>query len=160
MRNILFLLLILFGINSPVFSQLVNPGIERLSKDADIILTGKVVHQKSNWNKDHSRIYTDVTVEINECLKGNANNAIVIKNPGGEVGEVGELYSHMPTFKNDEEVLLFVKKDREKDAFKVLDGAEGKVTLIKDLKTGEMMTSSKEKISSLKKDIKTYLIDK
>ncbi|MEJ2542779.1 MAG: hypothetical protein P8Y99_01800, partial [Calditrichaceae bacterium] len=79
--------------------------ITKLTKKADIIVTGKVTHKQSNWNENKTRIYTKTTIQVNELLKGKTSGkSIEVIYPGGEVGEVGELYTHMPTFENDEEV--------------------------------------------------------
>ena len=97
-----------------IHSQSNESKIKNLSEGADIILTGKVVRQNSDWNNDRTRIYTNVVIKTEEYLKGDyAEKTIALSTLGGEVGEVGELYSHMPRFSNDEEVLLFVKKDKK-----------------------------------------------
>ena len=132
--------------------------LKNLSQNADVIITGKVTQQNSNWNENRTRIYTQATIQVEEYLKGgNTGNSIVVSYPGGEVGEVGELYSHMPRFSKDEEVLLFVKKDKKDLAYKVLNGEDGKMTLYTDKKTGEKVTASNKKISSLKNEIKNYV---
>ena len=142
---------------SVLFSQTVQTSIQNLSEKADIIVTGKVTDQKSEWNSSKDRILTKVTILVDEFLKGSdSHNQIVVTHPGGEVGEVGELYSHMPKFNNSEEVLLFLKKDKQNN-FKVLDGEDGKLTLYHDQVTGEKITSFNEKISSLKNEIKKYI---
>ena len=154
----LFVFLLLSGFKSTSLSQTIHSDIQSLSKGADVILTGKVSKQNSSWNKDKSRIYTDVTLEVEEYLKGNnGNKTLVVTTPGGEVGEVGELYTHMPRFSKDEEVLLFVKKDTKDMSYKVVNGEEGKIALYTDKKTGDKVTSSNRKISTLKKEIKNYV---
>ncbi|HSP88455.1 MAG TPA: hypothetical protein VLN45_10005 [Ignavibacteriaceae bacterium] len=158
MKILSLFIIILFIINFSAFPQQTISKIERLTVDADIILTGKVIQQKSIWNDNQSKIYTNVTIEVEEYLKGKSNNSkIIITYPGGEIGEVGELYSHMPEFKNDEEVLLFVKKNEKENTLVVLNGQDGKLTLSKDLNSGEKITSSNEKVSEIKKSIKQYI---
>lgn len=154
----LFLFLLLCGFKFSTLSQTKPTDIKNLSVSAEVILTGKVTKQNSSWNKDKTRIYTEVSVEVDEYLKGNNNNkTLVVTTPGGEVGEVGELYTHMPRFSKDEEVLLFVKKDKKDMSYKVLNGEDGKITLYTDKKTGEKVTSSNKKISKLKNEIKNYV---
>ena len=158
MKILSLFIIILFIINFSAFPQQTISKIEKLTVDADIILTGKVIQQKSIWNDNQSKIYTNVTIEVEEYLKGKSNNSkIIITYPGGEIGEVGELYSHMPEFKNDEEVLLFVKKNEKENTLVVLNGQDGKLTLSKDLNSGEKITSSNEKVSEIKKSIKQYI---
>lgn len=129
-----------------------------LSENSDLIVEGKVIKQNSSWNQNKTRIFTEVTVQVDEYLKGNqGNKTIVVITPGGEVGEVGELYTHMPKFSNDEQVLLFVKEDKKDKSLKVSNGEEGKITLYEDKVTGEKVTSSSQKISKLKEEIKEYV---
>ena len=140
-----------------IHSQSNESKIKNLSEGADIILTGKVVEQNSSWNKDKSRIFTNVVVQAEEYLKGDySEKSIAITTLGGEVGEVGELYSHMPRFSNAEEVLLFVKKDKKDLIYKVLNGEDGKLTLYRD-KNGELVVSGDKKISALKNEIKNFV---
>ncbi len=157
-RIMLLLTFCFFGTQGLLLSQSIQSELKSLTDGADVILTGKVINQTSSWNADRSRIYTEVTLRADEYLKGDySENTLSVKTLGGEVGEVGELYSHMPKFTNDEEVLLFVKKDNKDLSYRVLNGEEGKLTLYEDKATGEKVTSFNKKISTLKKEIKSYV---
>lgn len=154
---LLFLLTILYcGFTSVSFSQQTNLKLKQLTTNADIIVTGKVSGKISGWNADKSRIYTTATLNVDEYLKGNNNgSSVVVIYPGGEVNGIGELYTHMPKFEDNENVLVFLKKDVK--GYKVFDGEEGKIRIIKDAKTGERVTSSNVRIDDLKTQIKNYL---
>jgi len=139
-------------------SQTIQSEIKNLSKGADMIVTGKVVDQKSQWNSDNSRIYTQVTIHVDEYLKGSNNqDRIVITHPGGEVGNIGETYSHIPTFANDEDVLVFVKKSSKDESLSVYEGEEGKLTFYQNKSTGEKVTSKNIKANELKREIKSFV---
>lgn len=145
-------------INKTSIAQTNQKLLKELSEKSDLIIEGKVIKQNSSWNREKTRIYTEVTLQVDEYLKGNnGNKTIVVKTPGGEVGEVGELYTHMPRFKNDEQVLLFVKEDKRDKSLKVSNGEEGRITVYDDKLTGEKVTSTRQKISGLKKEIKEYI---
>lgn len=132
--------------------------IKKLSKKADIILTGKVTQKESSWNTAKTRIYTKATVQVDELLKGNnSQNYVEIIYPGGEVGDVGELYTHMPKFDKDEEVLVFLKKDNKNGTYKVLNGESGKIIVLEDARTKEKITNSNIRIKDLKTKIKGFL---
>jgi hypothetical protein len=149
---------ILIGINTPLLSQSVHSGLKSLSDNADIILTGKVTQQKSEWNADRTRIFTKVTVTVEEYLKGSQNqSSIIIAHPGGEVDEVGEIYSHVPKFYDNENVLLFLQKDGDVRSYKVLEGESGKISLTVDKLTGEKITSDRKNVSAYKKQIKSFV---
>lgn len=153
-KRLLSIVLLLIGLCPAYFAQQIASEIGVLSKGADVILTGKVIQQTSSWNEDKTRIYTDVTVSVDEFIKGNSSeNTLIITHPGGEVGEVGELYTHFPKFKDNEEVLLFVKRNLNKNRYEVFKGEYGKISLINDIKTGEKMTTQNIRVSELKEQI-------
>lgn len=149
---------ILIGINIPLLSQSIHTGLKSLSDNAEIILTGKVIEQKSEWNADRSRIFTKVIVSVEEYLKGSQNQSrVTITHPGGEVDEVGEIYSHVPRFYDNENVLLFLQKNKDNISYKVLEGEVGKISLNVDKSTGEKMTSDRKNVSAYKKQIKSFV---
>lgn len=156
--KLLFLILILLGFHFISSAQEESSKIKKLSKGADVILTGKVTQKISSWNEAKTRIYTKATLQVEEYLKGNNNgNSVEITYPGGEVGDVGELYSHMPKFEDNEEVLVFLKKDEKNKGYKVLNGEEGKITVLSDPKSKEKVTSSNLRINDLKSQIKSFI---
>lgn len=158
--RLLSVLIIVGGFLSAAFAQLTSSDVERMSKNADLIITGKVVEQNSNWNENKTRIYTQATIQVEEYLKGSNNSGpVIVSYLGGEVGDVGEMYSHMPRFENNEEVLVFLKKDDKSTNYKVFNGEEGKINVINDPKTGEKVTTSNVQIKSLKAQIKNYVND-
>ncbi len=152
----LIVILTMVGYQFKAFSQTISE-LEYLSEGADLILTGKVTQQSSEWNEDRTRIYTNATIQVEEYLKGNTNEgSIVVTYLGGEVGDVGELYTHMPKFKDDEEILVFLKRDERTSSYKVFNGEEGKLSIVYDKTTGEKVTTSNVKINSLKVQIKNF----
>jgi hypothetical protein len=153
-------LLLVCGMYYTTFAQQMNVELKDLSLGADVIITGKVTQLFSSWNDDNTRIYTRATIQVDEYLKGiNTENSIIVTYPGGEVGEIGEKYSHMPTFQNNEEVLVFLKKNVKSSDYKVYNGENGKISVINDPKTGERVTTSNVQINSLKAQIKNYVND-
>jgi hypothetical protein len=159
-RYLIFTLAFICGLHITNYSQRLSTDIENLSKGADVVLTGKVVQQKSSWNEDRSRIYTNATIQVEEYLKGNTNEgSIVVTYMGGEVDDVGELYTHMPRFEDDEEILVFLKRDQKTSSYKVFNGEEGKLSIVYDKKTGEKVTTSNVQINSLKAQIKTFITE-
>jgi len=153
-----FLILISISIHLTAFAQEESSKIKKLSKDSDVIITGKVIQKESSWNESKTRIYTKTTVQVEEYLKGTNNeNSVEITSPGGEVGNIGEIYSHMPRFENEEEVLVFLKRDDKNMDYEVLNGEEGKITVLSDTKSNEKVTSSNLRLKDLKSQIKSYL---
>jgi hypothetical protein len=151
-----FLVFFIFFFQFNNYSQTFRAEIEALSRDADVIITGKVTKQQSEWNRDKTRIVTYTTVKAEEYLKGNIHNSfLIVSHPGGEVDGVGEIYSHMPTFKDDEEVLLFLKNDKKGNQYRVLYGEKGKIAIMNS-KSGEKLTALNVPVKMLKAQIQKY----
>ncbi len=158
--NLFYAMIVVISFYGTSYAQLASSEVETMSKNADVIITGKVTQQNSSWNENKTRIYTQATIQVEEYLKGNSNgSSLIVIYPGGEVGDVGEMYSHMPKFQDDEEVLVFLKKDEKTSNYKVFNGEEGKINVIMDPKTGEKVTTSNVQINSLKAQIKSYIND-
>jgi len=117
-------------------AQLKKLTTEELTEGAEVVAVGKVSAMRSEWNKDRTRIYTKVTISVDQYVKGErVEKTLTITHLGGEVGDVGELYSGTPKFRKDEEVLVFVKKDKLGN-LRVTGGARGKYTITKSELTG------------------------
>lgn len=141
-----------------VQSQVKSSAIKSLTRGSDLIVSGKVIEKSSNWNQGKTRIFTTATLKIDEQLKGeNVQGTVEVIYPGGEIGEVGEIYTHMPTFNEKEEVLVFLKKDKNQNTFRVVNGEEGKIAVIRDAKTDQKVTRSNVKIDALKAQIKSII---
>jgi len=158
-KQLLYILIVMVGFHLTSFAQVTLSEVKSMSKNADLIVTGKVTKQSSGWNENKTKIYTQANIQVDEYIKGNGQGSIVVSYLGGEVGDIGEVYSHMPKFEDQEEVLVFLKKDEKSTGYKVFNGEDGKINLIVDPKTGEKVTSSNIPVSSLKAQIKSYLND-
>ena len=155
---ILFLAMVL---HSSAIAQSGTTSIADLANQSDVVIVGKVSTLNSEWSADRTRIQTRVVVSVSQVLKGQGTGAAVtIVTPGGEVDGVGELYSEMPSFKKEEDVLLFARKDSHGD-LRVTAGQEGKLTLQKDQITGKMMAAGKESLdditATLRKSVQNQL---
>ena len=155
---VLIVILTFVGYQFNAFGQKSTSEIKYLSQGADVILIGKVSEQNSSWNEDRSRIFTNATIQVEEYLKGGTNEgSIVVTYLGGEVGDVGELYTHMPKFEDNEEILVFLTRDQRTSNYKVFNGEEGKLSIVYNKKTGEKITTSNVRINSLKAKIKDLI---
>jgi len=116
---------------------------EDLAKGAEVVAVGRVSGLVSRWSTDHSRIYTTVTLSVDQYMKGGSAGApLNILVAGGEVDGVGEVYSHTATFKKDEDVLVFAEKDRE-GKYRVTRGQQGKFSVHRDEATGKAFVGTR-----------------
>ena len=128
--------------------------LEELSKKSELIVTGKVVDQRSEWNEEKTRIYTRVTVSVDEYHKGErAERTLTVTHLGGEVGEVGELYTGTARFEKDEEVFLFLKKD-QKGNYRVTGSNLGKYKIQHDPRTGQKMIGKNRTLNDFSARVK------
>jgi hypothetical protein len=145
---------ILFTLFAGIVSAIVSPSnalsqsgtavTEELAQRADVVVVGKVIEVRSEWNEDRSRIYSNVTVQVDEHIKGaESQQSVVIATLGGEIGGVGEVYSHTARFKADEQVIVFAAAD-QRGQLRVVGGDEGKLTVTKDKVTGLQMVADGE----------------
>lgn len=131
--------------------------LEELSKKSELIVTGKVLDQRSEWNEEKTKIYTRVTVSVDEYHKGEgAEETVTVTHLGGEIGEVGELYTGTARFKKDEEVVLFLRKDL-KGNLRVAGSNQGKFTVVKDERTGKRMIGKSKLLDDFKIQIKNIV---
>ena len=93
------------------------------------IIRGQVVTVESYWNPEKTLIYTNVTVLIDEYLKGDGNKKIILKIPGGTVGNKTQSVSDTPQFREgDYEVILLESSGQVTggpDGVYLLKGEEG-----------------------------------
>jgi hypothetical protein len=109
---------------------------KELTEQSDVIAVGKVKTLNSEWNANRTRITTRVRIDVREFLKGGgADHALVVMTPGGEIGDVGEIYSGTARFRRDEEVVVFARKKSGGD-HEVTGGGEGKVLVHEEKTTG------------------------
>jgi len=107
--KILEALVLLFLIPfSLAYSQEIT--LEKLIKDSAVIVIGKVKKIESKIEGEKN-IWTYVTIECKQYLKGNKKIELTVRIPGGEVGELGQYVSGTPKYKVGEEVLSFLGQD-------------------------------------------------
>lgn len=105
--------------------------LDRLSEFATQVVAGVVEETESTWNHDRSRIYTRVTLRVEQLLAGQAGDAVVFQIPGGRVGNLASVPSHTPEFRVGEDVLVFLRGARGRLP-SVLGGTFGKIPLARE----------------------------
>lgn len=87
---------------------MIKLSLEQLATEADTIALGTVMRQASAWNAQYTAIYTDVTVTVEEVIKGSPVEEVTFRIAGGIVGEIGLRTSNDPVFQDGERVIVFL----------------------------------------------------
>lgn len=99
--------------------------VAALTCSSDAVVRGKVKKVESRWTGDHRQIVTDVTIDVDEFIKGKGNKTVQITQPGGEVEGIGQKVSGLASFTPGEEVVVFLARQGS-DRFMVTGMAQGK----------------------------------
>ena len=128
--------------------------VGQLATRAEVVAVGTVTDLRSEWNVDRTRISTQVTLTVDQYLKGNMTGpTLTLTVPGGEVDDVGELYSHVPRFSQNEAVVVFAQAD-EGGTLRVTGGEQGKISVRQDERSGRMLVGQGEVLEAFTTRIK------
>jgi hypothetical protein len=104
---------------------------QSLVANSQHIVQGEVIDREAKVGAD-GRVYTHVTVEVEDSLKGTAPDAIEIKQLGGSTDELVTRSFGLPNFDVRENVILFLNKVRNRGLFTVTGLKQGKFTVKAD----------------------------
>jgi len=82
---------------------------------ADWVVRGTVESVTVGWNDQHTMVYTSTTVRVLECYGPRAKDCpgeLVVCQPGGRVGSRVCVVPGMPTYREGEDVVLFLERSR------------------------------------------------
>jgi len=99
--------------------------LSELAQTSDTVVHGTVRRLESRWSGDRTRIVTDVEIQVTETLKGQAGSTVLVVQPGGRVGDIGQVVHGLASFSEGEEVVVFLER-RGTSAFRVTGMAQGK----------------------------------
>jgi len=122
-------LVLLLNSSGTVQALMLKMSLEQMAVGADTIVVGTVVEQSSQWNVEHTRIYTSVVLVVEETIKGvpQSDNVTIIV-PGGEVGGITEWVSDTPRFTLGEKAVVFLKQGPG-TRFEIYGYFQGKLTV-------------------------------
>ena len=128
----LFILSALLKTNA-VMALMLEMSTPELTGQADAIVRGNVIDTRSEWDPERRFIWTLVTIAVSKSIKGDSleGQKVIVKTPGGVVGQIGQKTEHAAIFEKGEEVLLFINPEayREEKVFRVTGNFQGKHTI-------------------------------
>jgi hypothetical protein len=117
-------------------TQVLQRTPQQLAKESQLVVDGKVASVRSYWNADHSRILTEVVVDVGSTYKGGASPSVRVVQLGGVVGNVRMTAHGAPQWKQGEEVLLFLEPSVP-GAFQIAGFSQGMYLIERDPRTGK-----------------------
>ncbi len=94
-------------------TTLLRMSVEDMTAAAEAVVVGEVTDVKSSWNEAQTTIYTVVVFKVDQCLAGTCQDAFLIKQRGGTVGEMTLHIPGMPQFTKGQKALVFLEPDPE-----------------------------------------------
>lgn len=116
----------------------ISQSLEEMAQTAPIIVEGTVEQVQTQWAESAARIYTYAEISVSRPLKGKVKSTVLVKQPGGIIGELGHSVAGAARFKTGEKVLLFLEPAVDEDeVYLVWSMAAGKISF-RENNLGEM----------------------
>jgi len=109
--------------------------LTELARVAHVIVHGRVVSVQPQWADGRRGVETIVRLQASDYLKGDFGNEILIRVPGGELGRYRSVLPGAPTFREGDEVVLFLGASPPSLPY-VLGLSQGVFRLVRDPATG------------------------
>ncbi len=101
---------LLAGVTLAGASTFLKVDIPTLKRMSESVVHAKVVGVRSAWNDEGSAIFTYVTLEVRGRLHGTAQDQLVVRVPGGTVGNFTSEMEGAPRFQLGDQVVAFIAR--------------------------------------------------
>ena len=122
-------LALLFSLSRPKSQAVMaEMSLEQLTEDADLIVVGKVGSVTSQIINE--KIFSFATISVSSKIKGELKpeqSKVMVKFPGGKVGDIGMKVEDSPNYKKDEEVVVFLKSVPSESDYMTVGSSQGKL---------------------------------
>ena len=105
--------------------------VPTLARASTSIVQARVESTQSSWNADHSMIFTEVTLDVVQTLRGTPASGVVVRVPGGTVDGYTIRMEGAPEFQEGSEVVAFIGS-WDDGAAKVVGYSQGLSRVVRD----------------------------
>jgi hypothetical protein len=114
-----------------------------IARSSNNIVVAKCISTESRWNEQGSLIFTYVTFQLQDTVKGDSTEEnLALRFLGGRVGDTVQSVPDMPEFSENEEVMLFLGP-KNKSGYQTLSSIQNGVLRIQtDLDTGNKLITT------------------
>ena len=123
-------------------TTIVPVSVERLTRESSHIVEGQALESWSQWNPQHSLIFTYTRFQVARALKGQAPVTIVVKQPGGSAEGYTQKIAGVRHWKAGDQAVLFLRPSQEMDGTLEVTGLMQGNFLVHKSDTGEIMVSN------------------
>jgi hypothetical protein len=105
---------------------------------ADEVISGRVTSVETRLN-ERGQPVTDIQISVTGKAVGSLNKGtnLYLEQLGGRVGDIVTQVSEFPTFRQDEELVLYLTYRPSFGRYSVTGGSRGKYTVARDAKSGQ-----------------------
>ncbi len=123
-------------------TTIIPMSVERLTQSSSHVLVGSATLTWSEWNPQHNIIYTYTKFQVANTWKGQAPSVIVVKQPGGTVGNTTERVYGVRYLRPGERSVLFLRPSDERDGTLIITGLVQGNFRVRMSQTGEQVVSN------------------
>ena len=112
-----------------------------MSQEADVIVQATVERQTVTWDQERKRIYTLTEIQVIDALKGpaKAEQKLIIRQIGGDLGDEAMLVSGNAALHPGEEIIVFLDRDERLPLHYVVGMAQGKFSIDRSTPTARVV---------------------
>lgn len=132
----LVLVVLALAVSAALGAVLLRMDLPEMVEEAQVICLGRVAAIESEWDEHRGVIYSFATIKLQRIIKGDGTgDTLVVRYLGGKVGDVGMSVPGAPSFRTDEDVLLFLTAE-EDGSYSVMGMSQGKYEIELDEDSG------------------------
>lgn len=121
--------------------------VPALTRGSSVVVRATVRSVEARWTKDGGRIMTDAVLEVTEPWKGTPGKQLTVMQPGGVVGEIGQMVHGTAKFSVGEDVVVFLEARGDRflltgmlqGKFKVETSSDGKAVFARQATEGDAL---------------------
>lgn len=135
-RNLSYsILTLLILVTAAGGTQVLYQSLSELGRNSSAVVQGTVTDNRSYWNENHTKIFTETTVTVDEVFKGQPGGVVRVVQLGGTVDNIRVTAHGALRWRPGEEIVLFLE-DFSSDSYQVAGFSQGKFQVERDPRTG------------------------
>ena len=139
-RNILVSLLLMAGLATA--TTVIPLSVETLALNSSHVLEGQATQSWSEWNQQHTMIFTYTKFQVLRALKGSAPGVVVVKQMGGSAEGYTQRVAGVRHWVSGEHAVLFLRPSMARDGTMEVTGLMQGNFLVRRAANGELTVSN------------------